>query len=152
MIVALENIRSLYNVGAILRSASFFGVSEVFLVGVTGSRKIGGQRWLHEGLAKTALGAEWQLQIKILKDSQKLIDLAKKNGLKLVVVEQTAGATPLSSFRPGKNMVLVFGNEVTGVSQKVLAAADKVVEIPRRGKKTSLNVAVAAGIVLSRLG
>jgi tRNA G18 (ribose-2'-O)-methylase SpoU len=150
MIVALENIRSLYNVGSILRTASFFGIERVLLVGYSGRTKNGVNR-LHPGVTKTALGADKDLIIEFLPDSQALISWAKQNNNGLVAIEQSPQSIPLSRWRPEQKSILVFGNEVDGVSPEVLSASKQLVEIPRKGKKTSLNVSIAAGIVLSRV-
>lgn len=150
MIIALENIRSLYNVGAIFRTASFFGIKKILLVGYSG-RKEAGIDELHEKVKKTALGAEKDLEIKFLKNTNELINFCRKNKLKLVAIEQDKNSVDIYHWRPEKNSVLVFGNEINGVSQEILAAAAEVVEITRSGKKGSLNVAVAVGIVMAKL-
>lgn len=149
MYLALENIRSLYNVGAIFRTASFFGIKHVLLVGYSG-RKAAGLNELHEKVKKTALGTEKDLEIKFLKNSQELIKFSRDNKLKIIAIEQDKNSVAIDHWQPKKNSVLVLGNEVNGVSKEVLAAADEVVEIPRLGKKGSLNVSVAAGIILGR--
>ena len=150
MILALENIRSLWNTGAILRTAEFFGIKEVWLVGYTGRER---EDWdeLHHKIGKTALGAEKNLKIKFLRDSIQLIKLANEMNLKLVVIEQDKKSISLQKWQPDKNSVLVFGSETEGVSKEVLGAADEIVEIPRLGKKNSLNVATAAGIILAKV-
>ena len=149
MYLALENIRSLYNVGAIFRTASFFGIKNILLVGYSG-RKAAGIDELHEKVKKTALGTEKDLKIKFLKNSQELIDFCRENKLKLVAIEQDKNSVDINHWQPEKNSVLVFGNELQGCSLKVLKAAEVIVEIPRLGKKRSLNVTVAAGIVIAK--
>ena len=149
MILALENIRSLYNVGAILRTASFFGIKNILLVGYSG-RKTDGLDELHEKVKKTALGAEKDLEIKFIKNSQALIKFSRDNQLKLIAIEQDKKSVSLQKWQPKQNSVLVLGNELQGCSLQVLKAADEIVEIPRFGKKGSLNVAVAAGIVIAK--
>jgi tRNA G18 (ribose-2'-O)-methylase SpoU len=148
MIVALENIRSLGNVGAIMRSCEFFGIKAVWLAGYTG-RELAEANTLHHKLAKTALGAEKNLTIKFIKNSLQLIKLCQKLRLSLIAVEQHPQSIPLQNWQPLKNSVLVFGSETGGVSGRVLAAAAQIVEIPRRGRKNSLNVATCAGIILN---
>lgn len=150
MIVALENVRSLFNVGAIFRSCEFFGIKEVWLVGYTG-REMAGADKLNHKIKKTALGAEKYLKIKFVKNSLQLIKLAQKQNLSIVAVEQHRKSIPVNSWRPAKNSVLVFGSETEGVSQKIISAAGQIVEISRIGKKNSLNVATCAGIVLSKI-
>lgn len=147
MIIALENIRSLFNIGAILRTAEFFGIKKVWLVGYTGREQ---DDWneIHHKIAKTALGAEKNLKLKFLSGPLQLIKLAKKQRFKLVAIEQHPKSVSLQNWRPVKNSVLVFGSETDGVSVPILAAAAQIVEIPRLGKKNSLNVATVAGIVI----
>ena len=151
MIIALENIRSLYNVGSIFRTASFFGITKILLVGYSG-RKAAGVDELHQKVKKTALGAEKDLEIKFLKNNQALISFCRKNKLKLVAVEQAKNSVEINHWRPKKNSVLVFGNEIDGISQEILVVADEVVEIHCRGQKGSLNVATVAGIALAQIG
>lgn len=150
MYLALENIRSLYNVGAIFRSAGFFGIKNILLVGYSGRKTVNVDE-IHEKVKKTALGAEKDLEIKLLKNSDELINFSRKNKLKLVAIEQDKNSVDINHWQPQKNSVLVLGNEIDGVSQEVLAAADEIVEIPRLGKKGSLNVSVTAGIVIWRI-
>jgi len=147
VIIALENIRSLYNVGSIFRTASFFGIKNILLVGYSG-RKAANVDEIHEKVKKTALGAEKDLEIKFLKNSHELIKFCRENGLKLVAVEQHQNSTEINHWQPDKNSVLVFGNDLQGCSLQVLKAAEAIVEIPRRGWKGSLNVATAAGIAI----
>lgn len=144
----MENIRSLWNIGAILRTSEFFGIKEVWLVGYTG-REQDGDDELHHKIAKTALGAEKNLQLKFVTDSLQLIKSAQKQNLKLVAIEQHPKSISLNKWQPDNLSVLVFGSETDGVSQAVLAAAAQIVEIPRLGKKNSLNVATVAGIILA---
>lgn len=150
MIVALENIRSLWNIGAILRTTEFFGIKDVWLVGYTG-REQADWNELHHKIGKTALGAEKNLTIKFIKDSLQLIKLAKEKKFNLVAIEQDKKSISLQKWQSDKNAVLVFGSETEGVSKEVLAAAEQIVEIPRLGKKNSLNVATAAGIVIAKV-
>lgn len=150
MIIALENIRSLYNVGSIFRTASFFGIKKILLVGYSG-RKAAGIDELHEKVKKTALGAEKDLEIKFLTSSIQLIKFTKDNKLKLVAIEQAKKSVSIENWQPEKNSVLVLGNELQGCSLQVLKAAEAIVEIPRLGKKGSLNVSIAAGIVMAKV-
>jgi len=149
MYIALENIRSLYNIGAIFRTGSFLGVKNILLVGYSGKRPLPDGTWeLNKKIEKTSLGTINDLKIKLLKNSDELIEFAKNNKLKLVVVEQDKKSVSLDKWRPKKNSVLVFGNEIKGVSKKIMAKANEIIEIPKKGKKTSLNVATTAGIVI----
>ena len=150
MIIALENIRSLYNVGSIFRTASFFGIKKILLVGYSGRKAVDIDE-LHNKVKKTALGAEKDLEIKFLKNTDELINFWRKNKLKLVAIEQNKQAIGLQEWQPEENSILVLGNELRGVSLQVLKAAEEIVEIPRRGQKGSLNVSVAAGIIMVKL-
>lgn len=150
MWIALDKVRSLYNVGSVMRTMSFFGMNQLVLVGYSGRKKPGLDE-LHEKVAKTALGAEKDIKIQWLKTSDELIKWTKKNKLKLVVIEQDKKSVEIKSWRIEKDSVVILGNEVDGVSQKVIKASDLVVEIPRMGKKGSLNVATTAGIVIERI-
>jgi len=150
VIIALENIRSLYNVGSIFRTASFFGIKKILLVGYSGRKAVDIDE-LHDKVKKTALGAEKDLEIKFLKNSQALIRFSRNNQLKLVAIEQDTQTTGLQEWQPEENSILVLGNELRGVSLQVLKAAEEIVEIPRRGQKGSLNVSVAAGIIMVKL-
>ncbi len=150
--VALENIRSLYNVGAILRTCSFFGINNVILVGYSGSYTTpGGKKLLHEKVAKTSLGAYQNMTITFLKNSADLIAFAKSKNLKVLAVEQSEKSVPLHLWKPKQDCVIVLGNEKEGVSKEILEAADKVLEISRYGRHNSLNVSTTAGIVLYHL-
>lgn len=148
--IALENVRSLYNVGSVMRSMSFFGLKDLLLVGYSGRKKPGVNE-LHEKVAKTALGAEKEIKVIFLKNSDELVLWARKNKLRLIAIEQAKKSTNLRSWVPGNNLVAVLGNEVKGVSEKILKEADEIVEIPRLGKKGSLNVATTAGIICYKL-
>jgi tRNA G18 (ribose-2'-O)-methylase SpoU len=149
MIVALENIRSLLNIGAILRTAEFFGIKEVWLVGYTGREQADGNELNHK-ISKTALGAEKNLKIVFLRNTLSLLNRITVKKLTLVAIEQHPQSISLHKWQPKPNSVLVFGSETSGVSPQVLAAADQIVEIPRRGIKNSLNVSVCAGIVIGK--
>ena len=141
--VVLDNVRSLQNVGSVMRTADAFAVSEVICCGITGVPP-------HPELSKTALGAEESVAWRHVDDSVAECLLLKKAGWKICVLEQVHGSIPLDSFRaiPGERYALVLGNEVSGVSQEVVYMADVVLEIPMKGAKHSLNVAVSGGIAL----
>lgn len=147
--VALENLRSLYNIGAIFRTCSFFGLDKVVLIGYTGKRALpGGKTLLHEKIAKSALGSENHLQVIFLESPQELIIFAKENRLKIISIEQNENSVSLEKWVPEDNCVLILGNEVTGISKYLLQNSDKIIEISRYGKHNSLNVATTCGIVL----
>lgn len=103
---------------------------------------------LHEKVAKTALGSEEDLNITFLKNSEELIKFANESGLDIVAVEQDSRSTPLEDWIPENNSILVFGNEIDGVSKEILAKANDIIEISHHGKHGSLNVTTTCGVVL----
>ncbi len=150
MILVLNNIRSVYNVGSIFRTADAAGVEKIYLCGYTPTPidRFGMPR---KGLSKVALGAEKNIpwvQVKTLAVAVKQI---KKDDYTVAAVEQDKNSTPLSSYKAPKKLALVLGNEVRGLSPASLKRCDVVLEIPMRGKKESLNVSVAAGIAMFAL-
>jgi len=150
MTLLLNNIRSVYNVGSIFRTADAAGVEKIYLCGYTPTPldRFGTPR---KDLAKVALGAEktipW-VQVKTLGAAVKPL---KKQGYTVAAVEQDKNSTPLFTYKPPKKIALVLGNEVRGLSKSSLNLCDVILEIPMRGKKESLNVSVAAGIAMFAL-
>jgi tRNA G18 (ribose-2'-O)-methylase SpoU len=142
----LDNIRSLENVGAVFRTADAFGIDKIYLGGISGILRRGAVKILNPKIAKTALGAELTVSWEHDWQTWRIIDKLKKEGVKIVCLEQARGAVDISEFRPEFPMALVVGNEIKGVSEAVLKRADAVVQIPMFGKKESLNAAVAFGI------
>jgi len=148
-ILILHNIRSAHNVGSIFRTADAADVSKILLTGYTPAPldRFGRPR---SDVAKAALGAERTVPWEAHRTIARTIARLKKDGARVVAVEQDARAQAYRSFRAKGKTVFIFGNEVRGLPKSVLASADAVIEIPMRGSKESLNVAVAAGIVLFR--
>lgn len=138
---ALESIRSVYNVGAFFRSGDAAGIARLHLCGYTG-------RPPHPGIAKTALGAEESLPWEHCADLLSLIAEYRAKGWQTAAVETTPQAIDLFEWTPRFPVLLLFGNEVDGLSTPVLEEADVHVRIPMLGVKESLNVAVAGGVVL----
>lgn len=138
-----DNVRSMYNVGAILRTADAFLLSEVVMAGITGCPP-------HPEISKTALGAEESVEWRHVEDAFKEAERMKGEGWKVCVLEQAHDSVPLQNFVPeeGERYMLVVGNEVKGVDQRIVDLADVVLEIPQAGVKHSLNVSVSAGIAL----
>ncbi len=138
-----DNVRSMYNVGAILRTADAFLLSEVVMAGITGCPP-------HPEISKTALGAEESVEWRHVEDAFKEAERMKGEGWKVCVLEQAHDSVPLQNFVPeeGERYMLVVGNEVKGVDQRIVDIADVVLEIPQAGVKHSLNVSVSAGIAL----
>lgn len=150
-VLILHNIRSVYNVGSIFRTADAAGVTKIILSGYTPAPtdRFGRAR---KDFNKVSLGAEktvaWEQVAKLAPALKQL----KKEGYKILAVEQDKKSVSLFDYRPSHpKIALVFGNEVNGLSNSVLKQADTTVEIPMHGKKESLNVSVAAGVALFRL-
>jgi tRNA G18 (ribose-2'-O)-methylase SpoU len=142
IIVVLDNIRSLNNIGSIFRTADAFLIEKIYLCGITA-------RPPHKDIHKTALGATDSVEWEYRKDGLELIKELKKKH-QCLAVEQTENASLLQNFQPEpqQSYVLVFGNEVKGVAQAIVDQCHGVIEIPQFGTKHSLNVAVSAGVVL----
>ncbi len=143
LVVLLENIRSGLNIGSIFRTADAFHIHSVCLTGISVVPP-------HREILKTALDATLSVDWSYQPDIHSGLTEYKNQGYKIVAVEQTQESIPLSDFKFDLNLpvVLVFGNEVSGVSDTVLSVADMAIEIPQSGIKHSLNVAVCAGIVM----
>ena len=141
--VLLDNVRSMYNVGSVFRTADAFLIKEVILCGITGCPP-------HPEISKTALGADESVEWRYEKNALELVEKMKESGWMICVLEQAHGSIPLQDFKPltEKKYLLVAGNEVEGVSQKIVDKADLIVEIPQHGVKHSLNVSVSVGISL----
>jgi tRNA G18 (ribose-2'-O)-methylase SpoU len=145
--VLLHNIRSAHNVGSIFRTSDGAGVSKIFLSGYT-PRPLDRFGRTQKEIAKTALGAHTWLPWEYAKDPITIITKLRKEGWQIVGVEQDARSIDYRTFKPAKPTLLIFGNEVRGISPALRARCDTIIEIPMHGKKESLNVAVSAGIVL----
>lgn len=151
----LDNIRSAYNVGAILRSCAAFSVENVVALGITAypeqpddPRLPHIARNAHRAIAKTALGAESMVKVEHYENTQ---DYLQTLSQPLYALEQTADAQPIFEFVVTQPYSLVVGNEVEGVSSQLLEAAHGHIVIPHSGAKNSLNASVAAGVALSAL-
>ena len=143
LILILDNIRSLNNIGSVFRTADAFLVEKIYLCGITATPP-------HKDIRKTALGATESVDWEYRKDTLELVQELKQTGVKVVSVEQAENAVMLNQFLVDvqEKVALVFGNEVKGVSQEVVSASDVVLEIPQFGTKHSLNISVSAGIVV----
>lgn len=143
VIVILDNIRSLNNIGSLFRTADAFKVKEIHLCGITATPP-------HREIQKTALGATESVDWKYFKSTQDSIKELKRLKYKIIAVEQAVDSTMLTDFYPKKeeSLALVFGHEVHGVDQEVVNVSDECVEIPQFGTKHSFNVSVSAGIIL----
>jgi 23S rRNA (guanosine2251-2'-O)-methyltransferase len=146
VILLLENIRSMHNVGSVFRTADAFLAEEIYLCGYTPQPP-------HRDIHKTALGATETVNWKYMDETIEAVKSLKTKGYKIFCVEQVTDSIPLQDFKFSEfdKMVLIFGNEVEGVSESVLEICDACIEIPQYGMKHSLNVSVAAGMVLWEL-
>ena len=149
-ILILDNIRSVFNVGSIFRTADAIGISHIYLVGTTPTPvdRFGRARL---DLAKVALGAEKTIAWSYSKDIGPLINKLKKAKAQIIAVEQAPTSLDYKKIKTKNSVALILGNEVSGVNKKTLAQADIIIEIPMVGMKESLNVAVTFGIVAFRL-
>jgi len=145
--VLLHDVRSAHNVGSIFRTADASGVSKIFLTGFTPQPTDRFGRAQKE-IAKTALGAEKYLQWEYKKSPLTPVSALRKSGWEIVAIEQDATAAHYRKFKLKKPTLFIFGNEVSGIKKSLLKKCDRILEIPMRGKKESLNVSVAAGIIL----
>jgi 23S rRNA (guanosine2251-2'-O)-methyltransferase len=146
IVVLLENIRSMHNVGSVFRTADAFLLQSIYLCGYT-------PRPPHRDIHKTALGATETVEWQHFADIREAMASLRQRGYKILAVEQVENSTALQQlqFHPGDKLALLFGNEVEGVSKEALSQVDGCIEIPQLGMKHSLNISVAAGIVLWEL-
>lgn len=138
-----DNVRSMHNIGAFFRTADAFLFDELILAGISGCPP-------HPEIAKTALGAEESVCWRHVDDAVEELLRLQRDGWEVCVLEQAHDSVPLSSFKidSDKKYVIVVGNEVTGVDQKVVDLADHILEIPQHGVKHSLNVSVSGAIAM----
>ena len=142
IIVILDDVRSMHNVGSTFRTCDAFAIEELYLCGYTPAPP-------HRDIHKTALGATETVAWKNFTTTIEAVTAARAAGYKILAVEQAHGSTMLNTLNwQHEKVALVFGNEVTGVNDEVLAAADGCIEIPQWGAKHSLNISVSVGIVL----
>lgn len=142
VIIVLDNVRSLHNVGSAFRTSDAFKIQKIYLTGITGTPP-------HREIEKTALGATASVDWEYAEKTGDLVDKLKQEGYTIVSIEQTSESKSLHLFHPerDKKYCLIFGNEVHGVSEEAIALADQAIEIPQHGTKHSLNISVCLGIV-----
>ena len=143
--VICDDIRSLENIGSIFRTSDALGVSKIFLCGISG-KVPAWETGLHKKIAKTALGAEKTVAFEYYKNIERLIEKLKKDKINIIALEQDEKAIDYRKFKSKFPLALILGNEVKGVSKKILKKCDKIIYLPMQGKKESLNVSVAFGI------
>ena len=143
IVIVLDNIRSQNNICSVFRTADAFRVSEIHLCGITATPP-------HREIHKTALGATESVSWKYFPSTADSIRKLRDAGFKICAVEQTTDSIPIDQFYPAKNtsFAVIFGNEVQGVADNVIQEVDLCIEIPQFGTKNSLNISVAAGIVI----
>lgn len=143
LIVILDNVRSLNNIGSVFRTSDAFLIEKIYLCGITAKPP-------HKDIQKTALGATETVTWEYVANTLDLVKKLKQEKINILSIEQAQKSTMLNTFFPKKNKkyAVVFGNEVKGVQQSVVSASDTVLEIPQLGTKHSLNISVSAGVVL----
>lgn len=151
LVIVLDNVRSLNNVGSAFRTSDAFRIQKIYLCGITGTPP-------HRDIQKTALGATESVDWEYAGSTLDAIVALKKEGFEICSLEQVDKSILLNKFtpEPGKKYALIFGNEVFGVEEEVILASDHVLEIPQFGTKHSLNISVSMGITIwdfvSKLG
>jgi tRNA G18 (ribose-2'-O)-methylase SpoU len=143
LVIVLDNVRSQHNVGSIFRTADAFRVESLYLCGITATPP-------NPEIHKSALGAEDSVKWLYFANSLEAIKELKQDGYIIVSIEQTEGSLPIENLAisPNNKYAIVFGNEVKGISQEVVDASDQFAEITQFGTKHSLNVSIAAGIII----
>ncbi|MBI3631357.1 MAG: TrmH family RNA methyltransferase [Candidatus Staskawiczbacteria bacterium] len=137
--VICDNIRSLENIGSIFRTADALGVNKIFLCGISGKPP-------NHKISKTALGAEKVIPFEYYSQTGRLADKLKKEKIKIVSLEQSNKSIAYTKFKPIFPLALIVGNEVKGISKSILNKSDKIICLPMKEEKESLNVSVAFGV------
>ena len=143
VVVVLDNVRSMHNVGSIFRTCDGFAVEKIYLCGITSQPP-------HREIEKTALGATQSINWTYYAAPLLAVQELRKEGYAIIAIEQAENSIMLNEFKAeaGKKYALIFGNEVNGVSDEVMQSIDACIEIPQFGTKHSFNIVVSAGIVL----
>jgi len=143
IIIILDNIRSLNNIGSVFRTSDAFLIEKIYLCGITAQPP-------HNDIRKTALGSTETVDWEYVEHTLDIIEKLKAENVNICSIEQAENATMLNNFKPQSNekYAFVFGNEVKGVAQDVVDASDVVIEIPQYGTKHSLNISVSCGVVV----
>ncbi|GIR60084.1 MAG: tRNA/rRNA methyltransferase [Crocinitomicaceae bacterium] len=150
IVVLLDNVRSLHNVGSVFRTCDAMAVEKLYLGGITAKPP-------HREIQKTAIGATESVKWEYVENAESVVLKYKNLGYKIIAVEQTVNSTDLTKYKwNDEKTMIIFGNEVNGVQQNIIDMADLSIEIPQWGTKHSLNISVSAGIILwdlkSKLG
>jgi len=143
IIIILDNIRSLNNIGTVFRTSDAFLIEKIYLCGITATPP-------HKDIHKTALGSTDTVAWEYVESTLDLVKKLKNEQIKICAIEQAENATMLNNFTIEANTkyALVFGNEVKGVAQEVVNASDHIIEVPQFGTKHSLNISVSCGVVV----
>lgn len=143
LIVVLDNVRSLHNVGSVFRTSDAFRIEAIYLCGITATPP-------HKDIHKTALGATDSVDWEYFENTENAIEKLRKNKYEIAAIEQTNGSLSLEKFNPDKQkkLAVIFGHEVKGVAQQIIDISDFCIEIPQFGTKHSFNISVSVGIVL----
>ncbi len=143
IIIVLDNIRSLNNIGSVFRTSDAFLIEKIYLCGITATPP-------HKDIHKTALGSTDTVNWEYIENTSDLIEKLKAEHVKICSIEQAENAIMLNDFKVEKNTkhAIVFGNEVKGVAQHIVSKSDVVIEIPQYGTKHSLNISVSCGVVV----
>lgn len=143
IVIVLDNIRSMHNIGSIFRTSDAFLIEEIHLCGITSTPP-------NKEIHKTALGATESVQWRYFDSTQESINLLRNESYQIISVEQATNSTSLEDFIPSKDqkMAFIFGNEVKGVQQGIVNQSDLCLEIPQFGTKHSLNISVSAAIII----
>lgn len=143
LIVVLDNIRSLNNIGSVFRSGDAFRIEKIYLCGITATPP-------HRDIHKTAIGATESVAWEHVTDTNVLLEKLKAENIHCISIEQTENSVMLDEFQPikGQRYAVIMGNEVDGVQQSVIDQSDSIIEIPQIGTKHSLNISVCTGVVL----
>lgn len=143
LVIILDNVRSLNNIGSVFRSSDAYLIEKIYLCGITATPP-------NNEIHKTALGAENSVEWIYKKDTMEAVEELRRENYLICAIEQCKGSVMLNTFQPDLNAkyAVIFGNEVKGVSQEVVNASDICLELPQYGTKHSLNVSVTAGIVI----
>ncbi|WP_299667159.1 RNA methyltransferase [uncultured Polaribacter sp.] len=143
LIVVLDNIRSLNNIGSVFRTSDAFLIEKIYLCGICATPP-------NKEIHKTALGATASVAWEYVEDTLELVEKLKNEGVKVLSIEQAENSTKLNDFHPipHQKYAIVMGNEVKGVQQEVVNASDFCIEIPQLGTKHSLNISVTTGVVI----
>ena len=146
LIVILDNVRSLNNIGSVFRTCDAFLIEKIYLCGITATPP-------NKEIHKTALGATDSVAWEYVENTLLAVEKLKEQDVYIISIEQAENSTMLNNFQPNgkQKYAIIFGNEVKGVEQEVVSASDEVIEIPQYGTKHSLNISVSAGIAIWEL-